>query len=46
MARANAVAGNKAECKKYVELANKAAEKIREKGDRDYLLSELETIKC
>jgi hypothetical protein len=46
MARAHAVAENKAECRKYIELANKAADKIREKGDRDYLLSELKTIKC
>ena len=44
MARAHAVAGSKVECKKYIELANKAAEKIKEKGDKDYLLSELKTI--
>jgi hypothetical protein len=46
MARACAVAGQKAECKNYLELANKAAEQIKEKGDRDYLLSELKTITC
>ena len=43
MARACAVAGQKAECKNYLELANKAAEQIKEKGDRDHLLSELKT---
>ena len=46
MARAYAVAGQKTECRNYIELANKAAEQIREKGDRDYLLSELKTITC
>ena len=46
MARAHAVAGQKAECKKHIELANKAAEQIKEKGDRDYLLNELKTINC
>jgi hypothetical protein len=46
MARAHMVAGSKAECKRYLELADKAAEKIKEKGDRDYLLGELKTIKC
>lgn len=46
MARACAVAGQKAECKNYLELANKAAEQIKEKGDGDHLLSELKTITC
>jgi hypothetical protein len=46
MARANAAAGQKTECKKYVELAKKAAEQIKEKSDKDYLLSELKTINC
>jgi hypothetical protein len=46
MARAQAVAGQKAECKKYIELAKKAAEQIKEKGDKDYLISELKTINC
>jgi hypothetical protein len=46
MARAQAVSGQKAECKKCVELARKAAEQIKEKGDKDYLLSELKTINC
>jgi len=46
MARAHAAAGQNAECKKYIELANKAGEQIKEKGDRDYLFSELKTIGC
>jgi len=46
MARACAVAGQKAECKKYIALANKAGEQIKDKRDKDYLLSELKTINC
>lgn len=46
MARAHAVAGQKTQCKKYLELANKAGEQIKTKGDKDYLFSELRTIKC
>jgi len=46
MARAYAVAGQKTECKKYIELANKAGEQIKVKGDKDYLFSELRTINC
>ena len=46
MARAHATAGQKTECKNYVELAIKASEHIKEKGDKDYLLSELKTINC
>ena len=46
MAIACAVAGQKIECKNYLELGNKAAEQIKEKDDRDYLLSELKTITC
>ena len=46
MARACAVAGQRAECKKYIELATKAGGHIKEKGDRDYLFSELKTINC
>jgi hypothetical protein len=44
MARAHAVAGQKADCKKYIELADKVAGQIREKSDGDYLISELRTI--
>lgn len=46
MARAYATAGQRAECKKYIELANDAGEQIKDKGDRDYLFSELKTINC
>jgi hypothetical protein len=44
MARAHAVAGQKEESRKYVELAQRAAEHIKEEGDKNYLLSELATI--
>jgi hypothetical protein len=44
MARANAVAGNKTECKKYIELAKKAGEQISSKEDRDYFFNELKTV--
>ncbi|HVP40729.1 MAG TPA: hypothetical protein VMS95_02095 [Candidatus Krumholzibacteriaceae bacterium] len=44
MARANAVADNKTESKKYIELAKKAGEKISSKEDRDYFFSELKKI--
>lgn len=43
-ARAYAVAGKKAECEKFLELANKAGEQIKEKEDKDYFFSELKTI--
>jgi hypothetical protein len=35
MARAHAVAGQKEESRKYIELAQRAAEQIKEKGDKD-----------
>ncbi|HKZ95241.1 MAG TPA: hypothetical protein VJ249_11795 [Candidatus Bathyarchaeia archaeon] len=44
VARAHAVAGQQIECEKYLQLAKEAGEKIKEKGDRDYLFSELGTI--
>jgi len=44
VARAYAVAGQKTECRKHMELAEKAGEQIKEKGDRDYFFSELKTI--
>jgi hypothetical protein len=46
MARAYATAGNRSECKKYIQLAMEASEKIKEKGDRDYLLREVKNIVC
>jgi hypothetical protein len=44
MARGNAVAQKKAECKKYLDLAKKAGEQIKKKEDRDYFMGELQTI--
>jgi hypothetical protein len=42
MARASATGGNRAEFKKYHTLARKSATQIKEKGDQDYFLAELE----
>jgi hypothetical protein len=44
MARAHAIAEQRAECEKYVRLAKEAGEQIKKKGDRDYFSSELKTI--
>jgi len=44
MARAYAVAGEKGEADKYMELAKEAGEQIEEKGDKNLLYSDLETI--
>jgi hypothetical protein len=46
MARAYAVAKKKGECEKYMQLAKEAAEQIEKKGDRDYFLSQLNTVSC
>jgi hypothetical protein len=46
MARAYAVAKKKSECKKYMQLAKEAAKQIEKKGDRDYFLSQLNTVSC
>jgi hypothetical protein len=46
LARAYAVAGRKTECVKHIELAKKAGDQIKEKGDKDYFFSELKTINC
>jgi len=46
MARALSVAGDKAECEKYLQLATEAGENIKKKEDKDYFLSELKTINC
>ena len=46
MARAHSIAGDKAECKKYLQLATEARENIKKKEDKDYFLSELKTISC
>jgi len=44
MARAHAMAGQKEESERHIQLAKEAGEKIKEKGDRDYFFSELGTI--
>jgi len=44
MARAYAIAGQKSECQKYLQLAREAGEKIKAKEDKDYFFSELKTI--
>lgn len=44
MARAHAIAGKKAECEKYVQLAKETGEQIKKKEDRNYFFSELKTI--
>ena len=46
MARANAVAGNTADCQKYLELAKKAGDAIKDDGDKQYFLGELGAIAC
>ncbi len=45
MARASAVAGKNSDREKYIQLAKEAGEHIKDKEDRDYFFSELETIK-
>ena len=44
LARAHAVAGDKEEAAKWLEQAHNAAAEIAEDGDRELLLSDLETI--
>ena len=44
MARAHAIAGQKEECKKYLQLAKEAGEQIKEKGDKDYFFTELKSV--
>jgi len=44
VARAYAVAGQRADCEKYLQLAAQAGEQIKAKEDRDYFFSELKTI--
>ncbi len=44
MARAHAVAGEKADCDKHIQLARQAGERVEDKDSRDYLLGDLETI--
>jgi len=44
IARAYAVAGKKFESEKYVSLAEEAGERIKSNEDRDYFISELQTV--
>lgn len=44
IARAHAIAGQKEECKKYLQLAKEAGEQIKEKGDKDYFFTELKSV--
>ena len=46
MATAHAIAGDKTECKKYLQLAKEAGEKIGKKEDKDYFFTELKTVSC
>ena len=46
MARAQALAGNEKECKKYIQLAKEAAGQIKKREDKAYFLNELKTITC
>ena len=46
LARAYAIAGDKTECEKYLQLAKQAGEMIKKKEDKNYFLSELKTISC
>ncbi len=44
MARSLALAGDSAESEKHIAEAKKAAEGIKDAGDRDYFLSQLKTV--
>ena len=46
LARAHAAAGNKSECKKYAETAQKAIDAIAGKEDRGVCQGELDKVKC
>lgn len=46
LARAHAVSGNKAECKKYSEMAQKAIDAISGKEDKEICQGELDKVKC
>ncbi|MFW9786090.1 MAG: hypothetical protein ACFFE2_03700 [Candidatus Thorarchaeota archaeon] len=46
LARAHAVAGNKSECKKWVEKAQKATDSVEGKEDREICQGELDKVKC
>ena len=44
MARAYAIEKDEENCKKYIQLAKDAGEKIEDKGNKDYFFSEIENI--
>jgi len=46
MARANAVAGNKSECKKYYELGKTATDQIKNPEDKKICEGELNQVMC
>jgi hypothetical protein len=46
MARAYSIDKVTTDCKKYLKLAEEAGKQIEKKGDKDYFLNELKTIKC
>lgn len=46
IARAYSIAREPVECKRYLKLAEDAGKLIEKKGDKDYFLSELKSIKC
>jgi hypothetical protein len=46
VARANVVAGNAADCQKYLDLAKQAGKDIKKEGDKQYFFDELGTISC
>jgi hypothetical protein len=46
LARAYAIAGQRARCEENMEQARKAGEQIKKADDKKYFFSELETIKC
>jgi hypothetical protein len=46
VALATAVAGNAADCQKYLDLAKQAGKDIKKEGDKQYFFDELGTISC
>lgn len=46
LARAHAAAGNKAECKKYKDLAQKATDAVEGKEDKEICQGELDKFSC
>ena len=46
LARAYSIAGKKSECKKYLQLSQKAIDDIKGQEDRKICQSELDKVKC